>query len=405
MKNLHVFLTILLIISCKEQQRTFEEIDFQNPYKFSYEIENEVAKDTTSWKYQMSAQAYANNTDYSNALKHWDLAMNTSEKEQLTKEEIDSINLAYRPANAVQFITEQAKSHKVVIINEAHHNSMHRFFTKALLQNLFEIGYKNIGFETLGNGEYLDSLLMERQYPIQETGYYTKDPQFGDLVRTALKIGFDVFPYEQTSGSNGKPREIEQARNIQKEIKKRPNEKFLIHCGFNHAFEGVHESWEKAMAGRLTEFTGIDPLTIDQVEYSERSKTKFNNPLLNALDIKEPSVLIDQDQEPLKYKIKERWTDLAVFHPKTEFVENRPNWLFKNDNMSVPIELDNIEISYPIMVLAYRKGENLKKAVPIDLIEITEKSDKKNLALGRGEYEIVVTNLKGKASKFDLSVE
>lgn len=57
------------------------------------------------------------------------------------------------------------------------------------------------------------------------------------------------------------------------------------------------------------------------------------------------------------------------------------------------------------MVLAYKKGENLKKAVPIDLIEITEKSDKKNLALGKGEYEIVVTNLKGRASKFDLSVE
>ncbi len=405
MKNLYAFLTILLIISCKEQQRTFEEIDFQNPYKFSSEIENEVEKDTTSWKYQMSAQAYANNTDYSNALKHWDLAMNTSEKEQLTEEEIDSINLIYRPKNAVQFITEQAKSHKVVIINEAHHNSLHRFFTKALLQDLFEIGYKNIGFETLGNGEYLDSLLMQRKYPIQETGYYTKDPQFGDLVRTALKIGFNVFPYEQTSGSNGKPREIEQAKNIQKEIEKRPNEKFLIYCGFNHAFEGVHESWEKAMAGRLTEFTGIDPLTIDQIEYSERSKPKFNNPLLNALDIEEPSVLIDQDQKPLKYKIRERWTDLAVFHPKTEFVDNRPNWLFKNGNQSVPIELDNIDISYPLMVLAYRKGENLGDGVPMDLIEIAEKSDEKNLALGEGEYEIVITNPKGKARKFDLSVE
>lgn len=306
MKNLCAFLTILLIISCKEQQRTFEEIDFQNPYKFSSEIENEVEKDTTSWKYQMSAQAYANNTDYSNALKHWDLAMNASEKEQMTEKEIDSINLVYRPKNAVQFITDQAKNHKVVIINEAHHNSMHRFFTKALLQDLFEIGYKNIGFETLGNGEYLDSLLMQRKYPIQETGYYTKDPQFGDLVRTALKIGFNVFPYEQTSGSNGKPREIEQARNIQREIEKRPAEKFLIHCGFNHAFEGVHESWGKAMAGRLSEFTDIDPLTIDQVEYSERSKTKFNNPLLIALEIEEPSVLIDQDQKPLKYKIKKR---------------------------------------------------------------------------------------------------
>ena len=92
MKNLCAFLTILLIISCKEQQRTFEEIDFQNPYKFSSEIENEVEKDTTSWKYQMSAQAYANNTDYSNALKHWVLS-NERLREGANNEKKKSIRL------------------------------------------------------------------------------------------------------------------------------------------------------------------------------------------------------------------------------------------------------------------------------------------------------------------------
>ena len=55
-----------------------------------------------------------------------------------------------------------------------------------------------------------------------------------------------------------KRQEIEQALNIKRVIDSRPNEKFLIHCGFDHALEGIHNSWEKAMAGRLTEYTGID---------------------------------------------------------------------------------------------------------------------------------------------------
>lgn len=405
MRNFLAVIIILILVACDKQYRPLEKIDFENPYKFGSEIKAQLEKDTTSWKHQISAQSFANNTDYDNALKQWELAMNISEKEMFTKKQVDSINSIFRAENAVDYIVNQAKSHQVVIINEAHHNSMHRVFTKSLLQKLFDIGYINIGFETLGNGEYLDPMLMKRKYPVQKTGYYTKDPQFGDLVRTALDIGFNVFPYEQTNGSNGKPREIEQAKNIQKEIDKRPNEKFLIHCGFNHAFEGVHETWEKAMAGRLTEFTGIDPLTIDQVEFSEKSKPEFNKPILNALTIKEPSVLIDQNGKPFKYEIKERWTDLAVFHPITEFIDRRPNWLFQNDNQSVSIDLSDIDISFPIMVLAYKKGENIKDGVPIDLIEVEDKTGKTNLALRKGEYEIVITNPKGVARKFERSVE
>lgn len=405
MKNLFASIAILLIISCEGQKRHFEKIDFENPYKFSSEIESEIKKDTTSWKREMFAQSYGANSDYVNALRIYDFARNAKEQEQFTQKQIDSINSSYQTENAVEYIVEKASSNKVVIINEGHHNSMNRVFTKSLLQKLFEIGYKNIGFEGLSNGEYLDSILMKRKYPTQKTGYYVKDPQFGNLVRTALEIGYNVFPYEDTNHNNGKLREIEQAKNIQTEMEKRPNEKFLIHCGFGHVFEGVHESWEMVMAGRLTELTGIDPLTIDQIEFSERSKAVFNNPILNALDIKNPSVLIDQNGKPFKYEIEERWTDLAVFHPKSELINGRPNWLFAGGNQSVPMDLNDIDISFPIMVLAYKKGEDIKDGIPMDLIEVQNKTDKANLALRKGEYDIIIANLKGNARKFELSVD
>jgi len=153
-----------------------------------------------------------------------------------------------------------------------------------------------LGLEALSNEEHLDSLQKIRKYPVQKTGYYITDPQFGNLVREAIEIGYTVFPYETNSGeANGKPREIDQARNIQKVIEARPSEKYLIYCGFDHALEGTHDYWERAMAGRLKEFTGIDPLTINQVLYSEKSNSKFNHPLLKALDIKVSTIILDKD--------------------------------------------------------------------------------------------------------------
>ncbi|TLF44586.1 hypothetical protein [Maribacter aurantiacus] len=404
-----VGLLLILFVGCKKDNRTFEKITFENPYLFSSEIKNDIENDTTPWKYQMSSQSFASKGDYQNALKHWDLAMGTSEK-RYTEMQLDSIKKLYisessNVLDAVNYITESAKSNQVVIINEAHHNSSHRVFTKSLLKELFDIGYTNIGFETLGNGEYMDSLLMKRGYPTQETGYYTKDPQFGDLVRRALEIGFYIFPYEQTTDSDGKPREIEQAKNIQKEIQKRPNEKFLIHCGFDHVYEGVHDRWEKAMAARLKEYTGIDPLTIDQVKYSEKSLPELNHPIINILDIDEPSVIIDKNRKPLRNERSKRWTDLAVFHPRTKIVKGRPNWLFKNGNKPISLDIRDVDLSFPVMVLAYKKGEDINNAIPIDIVEIENRTDLTNLALKSGIYEVVLEDKKNNARKFEISVE
>jgi len=404
MKNHPILIIILLsIISCKNEKRIIETIEFNNKYKFSSEIEKKVKTDTIAWKHQISAADYATKGDYQNALTQWDLAMGTRER-NFTIKQIDSINKKYKIVSAKKYIIEQSKTNQVIIINEAHHNSSHRVFTKSLLQKLYDNGYKNLGLEALGNGEYLDSILNKRKYPIQKTGHYIKDPQFGNLVRNALLIGYNLFAYENMGKGSGKPREIEQAKNIQKIIDQKPNEKFLIHCGYDHALEGIHISWEKAMAGRLTEYTGINPLTINQVVYSEKSKPEFNHPLLKALNIKESSIIIDNDNNPLKYNRDNAWTDIAVFHPNTEYVDSRPNWLFKNGNENVSISLTDIEIEFPIMVLAFKKGEDINLAVPIDITEVESKTENCNLGLKKGTYEVVVTN--GKQSiKFEQKVK
>ncbi len=318
--------------------------------------------------------------------------MGTRER-NFPQSQIDSINDKYRKVNAIDFIVEQSKQTQVVIINEAHHNSHHRVFTKSLLRKLFDQGYSNLGLEALSYKDNLDSLNHIRKYPIQKTGYYIKDPQFGNLLREAIEIGYTIFPYETiNSEADGKPREIDQARNIQEVINSKPNEKFLIHCGFDHVLEGTHNSWEKAMAARLAEYTGIDPLTINQVAYSEKSVPEYNDPLLKALAVKESSVILDQNNEPYRYERGEAYTDIAVFHPKTQYINNRPSWLFENENQNVTIALKDVEMKFPVMVLAFKNGEDINNAVPIDITEIESKTDTCTLGLKKGDYSIVITN-------------
>ena len=407
-QTFYILTIILLLTSCKEEKRVIEKIDFKTDYKFSSEIKQQISIETTEnshhggFKHEEASSNYANKGDYKNALIQWDLAKGIQEQ-SYSKAQIDSINKTYSKIKATDFIIEQAKETQVVIINEAHHNSFHRLFTKSLLQKLYDNGYKNLGLEAI----FFDPNLNKRKYPIQKTGYYIKDPQFGDLVRMALQIGYNVFPYEPEHivGNTAKQREIGQAKNIQKIIDSKPNEKFLIHCGYDHALEGkLNNSWEKAMAGRLTEYTEINPLTINQILYSEKSKSKYNHPLLKALNIKESSIIIDKDNKPLSYKRGEAWTDIAVFHPNTEYIDDRPNWLFENGNKNVSIALTDIQIEFPVMVLAFKKGEDINLAVPIDITEVESKTENCNLGLKKGAYDIIVTN--GKESfKFDQKVK
>ncbi|WP_420571117.1 hypothetical protein [Kordia sp.] len=403
MRLFFILVMFISIWSCTEASKTIKTIDFSSDYKFNSQIQQKVERDTVPWKYQISAADYATKGDYKNALLQWDLAMPQRER-NYTASQIDSLQKLYSVANAHEFIIAEAAKHQIVIINEAHHNSMHRMFTKSLLKDLYDAGYRYLALEALANGNDTDTDLNTRNYPVQETGYYTKDPQFGNMIRTALVLGFTLVPYESTENVNGKEREIAQAKNLQKIIEKDPNGKLLIHCGFDHVLEGTHRSWEKAMAAQLKAYTGIDPLTIHQVLYSEKGNLKYNHPLLKTFDIKKPSVLLDNDKKPFQYTRRKAWTDIAVFHPNTSYTNNRPNWLFTNKNQKVNIDLKTLEIDFPVMILAYKKGEEIKTAIPVDITEIDTKTTDCVLGLEKGTYEIVVTN--GKQSvKFDEVVE
>jgi hypothetical protein len=398
---LPVIISILVSYHPTYGQQHKKEISFKSPYQFNSEIEDKLATDTVPWKYQTAAAAYAAKSDYQQALITWDEAMGKRNM-AFSQGEADSIRSVYNPRPAIPYIVKTAAKHKITIINEAHHSNLHRVFTTRLLEDLYKKGYRHLGLEALANGKQKDKELNERHYPVQASGWYLKAPAFGELVRQALEIGYTVFPYENTG--KREERELQQAKNIYAHMQKHPGEKVLIHCGFDHVLEGEHGAWGKAMAQELKDLSGLDPFTISQEDYSEKSEAQYNPKILKLFNIKEASILVDQDKNVFSYIRGKSFTDVAVLHPTTTYEQGRADWIFA-DKQKVAIPVNDTDLSFPILLLAYKADEPIENGIPIDIIEVTNKSDTATLALSPDQYTIVAHSHTGKSIRFDWVVE
>lgn len=355
-------------------------------YKLSAVIQDELAKQTEAYRFQLNSWEFSYIGEYYTALKTWDDGRPKSPK--ITPEEWTRFQY-YQPQAARPFILKAAASRQITIINEAHHQPPHRLFTKTLLQDFYELGYRYLGFETLN--EY-DSLIQQRKYPIQETGTYSKEPQFGDLIRMALEMGYQIFPYEATG--NGRDREIGQARNIQKVLDKNPGAKLLLHCGFAHAFKDKYPAWEMAMAGRLKEYTGIDPLTIDQTNYTESGSRDYENPLYKALEPTAVSVYVDSTGNSYRPLHLASGYDIMVFHPRSQLRNGRPSWMFQAPHLDVKVKMKGKTLAFPNLLMAYPAREDPKVGVPADIVAVS-KAETVHLALRKGIYQLVVQTAEG----------
>ena len=425
MRKMILYISVVFLLYCQksktqviiESQPT--KIEFNNPYKFNSYIEEKVSDKNKPWNSQSAFLDYALKGEFLKAQEIDDIAQQKQPSIPFNTKQIDSLNAVYAIVDAKEYIVEQAKLNQITIINEAHHNPRHRVFTRSLLKELYEAGYTFLGLEALYNGpkggtqlangakildEY-DSELNSRKYPIRSSGSYTQEPQFGNLIRDALSIGFTIFAYEKSGVGSGHPREVGQAKNIQAVIRENPDAKILIHCGLAHAYEGYYKAWGKAIAGHLADLTGINPLTINQVKYSEYSKSEYNEPLSKAYNLKKSFVLVNNDGNAMRFEEGEAFTDVAVIHPPTQYSNSRPSWLYQNGVKSVELDLSLLNIDLPVMILVFKDGEDINNAIPVDIVEVSDNVTIANLALEIGEYTVVAVNNKSEARKFEISVK
>ncbi|HEX8386237.1 MAG TPA: hypothetical protein VF576_08640 [Rubricoccaceae bacterium] len=242
-----------------------------------------------------------------------------------------------RAVDAVDYLAAAADTARVIIVNEAHHDAASRLLTLRLLPVLYERGFRYFAAETFAP----DSVLAAQPpYPTAAMGHFVGEPVFGQVVREALRLGYTLVPYEiedadeataDTALSRQQLRDMTQARHLaERTVVRDPEARVLVHAGFGHVYEGADEYWYP-MALYFRERTGIDPLTVDQVEMSERSELAFEHPRYRAaVDaglVGEASVvLVDPAGAPLA-PVGGALVDLQAVRPRTVYRGGRPTWM------------------------------------------------------------------------------
>lgn len=319
----------------------------------------------------------------------------------------------YEPRSAIDAIASAAEKQQVIMINEEHDTPMHRAFTTHLLPILYKKGFRHLAVETL---DASDTELTKRGYPTFKTGFYTADPVYGDMIRTALKLGFKIVAYEHIRADCKNPadnedfcqneRERGQAQNLYDRILKNdPKAKILVHVGRGHNQEADFGTWAM-MAWHFKQISRIDPFTIGQMHMSERSRPENEFPLYRYAAAKwkfaEPTVFQSKNgnfwSEPTY--------DLTVFHPRAVYKDGRPTWLEmggarkpralygKAEKGTAKSFLPQTGGKFLVQAFAANEGND---AVPIDQIVVTDAKKAPVLMLPpKGEFRIRAIDEAGK---------
>ena len=165
--------------------------------------------------------------------------------------------------SAFDVLIAQIKDERVTMFNEAHFVKSHRLLMRRLLRPLYELGYRHLAIE----GLWEDSdTLQKRGYPIVDSGFYVAESNMAALIREALQLGYHVTGYDDFSPD----RERLQAQNLYNNTILNQEGKVLVLAGFGHIHESS-SSGRKMMAEHFRDLSGIDPFTIDQVEFNASS--------------------------------------------------------------------------------------------------------------------------------------
>ncbi|MCO6164075.1 hypothetical protein [Flavobacterium sp. NRK F7] len=209
-------------------------------------------------------------------------------------------------AQALDTILQEAKKHRMIMINENHFYPNHRKLVSDVLEKLKAIGYHYLALEALNTKQ--DSLLnVPNSYPTLETGFYTSEQNFSNLIRKAKALDFRFIAYENTD--TNQDREVGQAENIyNKSFLIDPNAKVVVLAGIDHILEKPTSQGKEWMATVFKNKYQIDPLTISQTHLNAyRNEIDYNYGILNSKNFKDTRwnavdylVLNNNTKEPIE---------------------------------------------------------------------------------------------------------
>jgi hypothetical protein len=306
--------------------------------------------------------------------------------------------------DAIAAIVAQARSRRVVLINEAHHMPMHRAFSQLLARELRKIGYQYLACEAFDGPS---PKAFPHGYATQYDGHLTRDPVFGGWIAEAIADGWKLVAYEARQSAPGMSpdqrideREREQASNLLERIFARDSQaKVLIHVGFGHLYKGSMkrpDGTEMVMMGEhLRRMTGLDMLRVDQTQFYAHPDPTDESPLYARLLAKtgtEAPFVISSKGAYAVLQGHQGMVDMQVVFPRYAFSDanGRPAWLATlagRTPRDIPVAL--LPASGRRAILAYRAGEPAD-AVPADVVLVEAGKPVPKLMLPQGEYRYIV---------------
>lgn len=262
-------------------------------------------------------------------------------------------------------IARLAKGRQVVLFNEAHNVPLTRTLTVAMLATLRAKGFNYFAVETLYGD---DHALAKRGYVTADSGFYTREPIYAEMVRTALKLGFKVVAYEALSAATGDAREAEQARNLYREVfKNDPQARLVVNAGYAHIQESGVYLGGSSMAQHLRKLSGIDPLTVEQTMLYPHPSASDDHPdyapVMQQLRPSAPIVFVNKQGQP--WSLRPGY-DVSVFFPPERIKRGRPTWLdLGGSRKPYLVSGERCNHVYPCMVEARYAGEGAD-AIPAD---------------------------------------
>ena len=295
---------------------------------------------------------------------------------------------------ALDYIPQLAKNYRVVFLNEAHNIALTRTLTVRLLKPLREQGFNVFAVETLYHTDV--DALNKRGYPVAASGFYTREPVYAEMVRTALKLGYKVVAYEADPDHTGNAREAQQAENLWKILKTDPNAKIVVNAGYAHIQKTGQFLGAESMAEHFMKDSGITPLSVEQTILIPHQDSGMDHPdygpIVGSLHPTQPMVFIDKHAKP--WSLRPGY-DASVIFPQGHFVYDRPTWL-ELWGARVPFTVNGnlCQRNWPCMVAARYTDEG-DDAIPadrmvLDPVPLTTIND---IKITQGDYSIPVGQL------------
>ena len=279
--------------------------------------------------------------------------------------------------DAAQYILQKAENQQVVMFNEAHSCGQQRAFMRDILRGLYEKGFRHFALEALNAADSIN----ERGYPLRlKSGIYTNEPTFGQMLREAQSLGFQLWGYENDLTCPGTDcanfREARQAENLKKILDKDPNAKIVVWAGHGHIYENDEVGWKK-MAFRFKKLTGIDPLTIEQTQMRalstlDKSPSTWRT-AFKKWQFKKPIIVTAKDTVFVAPALVGK-VDMQVFFPPTEYTNDYPHWMGNSETSSYDLNIQQDHFKDKLLMIFIKKEYDsvVDKAVPVMNIPLSK---------------------------------